>query len=865
MLLKLKGLGVSPESINGTGIVTNSVVVYMYTKSEENDKPRDYFEEAEKFGSIVFQDVYITRNMKVTGIFQTYSNMWGSGQYSLPNAFITEEAGEYFIDKGYYLSKKVDGTKYKTLRHLFIDTKLSPEEFYNKYKGDFENLKINTNLYSDIGDSTESTLTYGILLSIFLATVFSVFLIYFTQMKRRSRRIALLKSIGATNDQIGKLLFWEVCYLLIATIPIGIVGGIGLGKVILNITNKYGKTKLDFHVDIGLTVLGVLVGIVAILISMLAPMIMSMKIPLTGTISEPPRKESFLKRIKKNRIKTREVKPNKSKVKAHRKVKQVNLDMEIQTYGKISLKTIKYNKGKYILTAGLYTLTITILLGCVFLSFLFFGGYINNILITGKPSFAFEVNHGLPRDKILDFTRDISSIEGVTDVEVYKVGERAYLWYEGIEENVIYKKFREILPTYLVSEHFGFLNTDYVNLDENNEYLVRDSIVTNIYGIDVNSNVYKKFENSITKGSLNKERFEAGEEVILMLPIYNEIAKNMDGISKDYEQGILSATEQKNRVKTLLEYKNVCDISYDFRHRKYYLQDNSIKVGDTIHLTIPTEDTINNILVNDVAFNSTKVGAIIYYFPEIGIWPFADTIENPVVIGSYNLTEKLYPKSALGKGRMDSAAFLHRITHLTPTRYGKTWIYVHTTNSKSFDSLLLTSLQKRARDNEFKLHNYKEANDIIYRNAFTFTLITIIIGIAAAVIACTILYYAYLSKLEQERDRIGIFQALGVTKEQFKKQYLMIGFAYGLIALIVAHILFALAIIFTSIGNSRPISMNIGEYISYILDVQLWMYPWVIHIIICIVFFAATVLTYYLPLGKIIDNQPIDNIRNLGR
>ena len=274
---------------------------------EQEDYIESQFERIETDGSILNQKAYIKRDMIVTGIFETYSIYWDKGYHLISNAFITEGTGEDLIEKGYYLTKEIDASAYKTPKHLFIDTKLEVKDFYDKYSEEFEKLKINSFLHSQTEYETENTLTFGILLSVFIATMLTVFLIYFTQMKRRARRIALQKSIGATNGQIGKLFFWELFYILTMTIPIGIVSGISIGKIILFITNKYGKTKLNFHIDYRLTGLGVSIGILAIFISMLVPIIISMKIPLTGTISEPPKRKRALFRIEKGKIKSKEL------------------------------------------------------------------------------------------------------------------------------------------------------------------------------------------------------------------------------------------------------------------------------------------------------------------------------------------------------------------------------------------------------------------------------------------------------------------------------------------------------------------------------------------------------------------------------
>lgn len=844
----------SLESFNGTEISTYTYYIYKFLRlNEEGDyDPTQYFEDVPKYGTILRRQHFITRNMVVTGIIQTYSNMWDSNNNALANSFISEDTAEKFIEDGYFLSKVVSSRYYKTSYNLFIGTKLEAEDFYNKYMDKFENLSINSYLHSDTEDSTEGILTFGILLAVFVATVISVFLIYFIQIRRRSRRIALLKSIGATNTQIIKLILWEVINILLILIPIGIVAGMGLGKIVLEIMNKYRNTELNYYIDFVLVFLGILLGCIAIFIGLLAPMILAMKIPLTGTISQPPRRKKNLRIILEKLLSNKQI---------NIVGKEQTLNVKIQTFTRISLKNIKYNKRKYLMTLGLYTITISVLLGSFFLAYSSFNFYIDNIIVTGKPSYGFEVNYGLPLEDIDNYIKDLKFIDGVMDVNIYKGGERAFLWYEGIEKNKLHEAFKTLLPSYLMSAHYGINNYGYINY--NSEYLLSEAIVTNIYGIDVDTDIYKKLEYSINKGNLDKERFEAGREVIILSPIYHEMVGEIEEKDKN-DTNILLDTNQRNRMKTLLKYNNLYDISYDFRKKENSSQDNSLEVGDTIYLTIPNESNNDNIKIKTVNSFDVKVGGIIHYFPGTGIWPFSETIENPVVVGSYSFIEKLYPatvKSRYVKSNMNLSTMIQK---KIPTQYGKSWIFVETDNDL-FKPQSLTKMQDMAKESGFKLHEYKEGNDFAFKTAFNSATIPLILGIVVALINILILYNTSRSKLEQERDRIGILQALGVAREDFKKQYLILGTAYGLISLIAFHILFIITISFTSMRKTGLISMSMGKYINYIVSKQYWLYPWFIHIIICIIFLAATILSYYLPLRKIIDNQPIENINNVGR
>ncbi|MDR7857741.1 ABC transporter permease [Tissierella sp.] len=853
----------SLESYNGTEISSLTSYIYKFLRLNENEEydPTAYFDDVPRYGGILNRRYSISRNMVITGIIQTYSDLWDRNNNTLPNSFITEETGRKFIEDGYLMSKVIKTGMYKTPYNLFIDTKLKVENFSNKYLDKFENLRINTYLHSDTEDSTEGTLTYSILLGIFIATVISVFLIYLIQIRRRSRRIALLKAIGATNNQIAKLILWEVINLLIIIIPIGIVAGMGLGKVALGIVNKYGKTELNYHIDYILMFLGILVGCIAVLIGILAPMILSMKIPLTGTIAQPPKRKKTLKaRLEKIF--------NKKKI--NRVRKEADLNIQIQSFTRISLKNIKYNKRKYLMALGLYTITISVLLGSLFSSYLSFAFYRDNIIVTGKPSYGFEVNYGLPQEDIDKYTKELKLIDGVTNVDTYKGGVGAYLWYEGIEQNRLHYIFKFLLPSHLTREHYGRKNSIYKSY--NAEYLMDEGVVSNIYGIDVDTEIYRKFEKAITKGSLDKDRFEAGKEVLILSPIYNRIVENSnkgnsnkDNSNKDNnDETILMDTKQSNRMKILLKHNKLYDISYDFRKSEGYSQDNSIGIADTIYITIPYESIGESISSKYVESFDLKVGAIIHYFPEEGIWPFSETIENPVVVGSYKLIERLYPSTIKSRYAKSKISMLDLIQWRMPTMYGKSWVFIETDKS-SFKTESLTIMNEMAKEGGFKLHEYKEGNDFALKTALNSATIPLMLGLVVALINIIILYNTSKSKLEQERDRIGILQALGVTKEEFKKLYLILGALYGLISLIVFHMALAFTISFTSIGKSAFISMSLGKYINYILSKAIWLYPWPIHIIICIIFFATTTLTYYLPLRKIIDNQAIENIRSLVR
>lgn len=822
------------EVFDGTKVVTRRS--YLYSINDFSDEVvEDNIEEVKANGTITSETTLVTRDMVVTGIVQTYSNLWDVDKYPVANSFVTEEAGKIFIEGGFYLTEEMDVSEYKFPNNYFIKSNISSEEFYKKYNNELSNFRRNSFAYPETAGSTETTLTYGILVFIFIATIFSVFQIYLTQMKRRTRKIALLKSIGATNGQVRGILIWEVIYLLIFCIPTSIVGGIITVKLILYLMNTLGNIDLNFYINYTLLILGMIAGVISVIIGMTIPMIKSMNVPLTGTISKAPKHKKIPKR-------------NKSESKS------ANLNVEVQTFRKISIKNLKYNKSNLMFTLGLYTITISVLIGAIFLSFLAFEDYIDQVIATDKPDYGFEFDFGIRHREIPDYLEAFQSIKGVKNVEFYKGGEHAYMWYEGLEDNEIQSTFKKILPSNLIDEHFGINSLDYANLDDDRKHLIEESIVTNTYTIDSEGELFNKFKNAISVGSVDKKNFEEGKEVIVLMPMYFPIDYKDEKLHPITDNSILQNTEQKSRIKNLLEYSGLYDTSYDFRYSEYYLKDESLSPGDKIHLTIPTEGVDGNDKTNEVRFHELEAAGLIYYFPEEGIWPFSGTVENPVIIGSYNLITDLYPASLTGKGNLSVGELRNLIARLAPTKYGKTWAYVDV-DKKADDIQVQVDLQRLAIENESSLYNYTESNNIVFGKGFRIASIIIILGLSVTFIALIILYNTTLSKLEQERERIGTLQAIGVTGKQFKKLYLVTGISYGLISLILAHVFLVIIVLLTTVANSGPILINIKN--------QLWLYPWKIHIIVCSIYFIITVLTYYLPLGKILKNQPVNNIRSL--
>ena len=88
----------------------------------------------------------------------------------------------------------------------------------------------------------------------------------FTQLRRRTKKLTLLKSVGATQGQIFALLAWECVYITIGSLILGDVLGVAIA---------FGVTKalegVSFFLDGPLVLAGQVCGILAVLLGMLMP------------------------------------------------------------------------------------------------------------------------------------------------------------------------------------------------------------------------------------------------------------------------------------------------------------------------------------------------------------------------------------------------------------------------------------------------------------------------------------------------------------------------------------------------------------------------------------------------------------------
>ena len=323
----------------------------------------------------------------------------------------------------FYLNAKLQGDDEAA------DLDASDREYYaslrqSPYDNTNTHLRINSLAYPEDVADTQATLTITVVGIIFITTACAVFQIFLTQIKRRTRKIALLKAVGATNGQIGGMLVWEGVYLLAVGLPLGAVIGFIVSYAAIFISNDVQANKsIIFSVDPASLALGLVFGILALFLGMLIPMIIAIRTPLRGSMSGVGVKKTSVKRraVSESALTTR------------------------QTFASVSKRHAQSNRSKNTVSFALSTFIISIMLIALFLGFCAFDDYKKIVVNDNRPDFLISAPYGMAPRFVEEKVPEIGAVTGISDVYAYRVIEKVPMMHEAFSPLTEYDKRSNII------------------------------------------------------------------------------------------------------------------------------------------------------------------------------------------------------------------------------------------------------------------------------------------------------------------------------------------------------------------------------------------------------------------------------------
>ncbi|MCC0703532.1 ABC transporter permease [Clostridioides sp. ES-S-0049-02] len=378
-----------------------------------------------------------------------------------------------------------------------ITRKISNNIYTNKDKAsNSEMIKYNEHLlrlqgaskYANINSSIKAIITMVTILVIIctIATVYNSFSISITE---RKKQFGILNSIGATTNQIKRLVFIEGIIISCIGIPIGLLSGTVAIDLVFKAINKYltesvvSQMGLQIVYNPLIIIISIIIVLLTIFISILLPAITASNIsPLSVIRSSGDYKVG--------------------KVKNSKLIKLV-----FGTEGVLAYKSVRRNRKKFIVT--LFSLIVSIVI------FISFSGFMANFL-KGEEIRNSQRNYDLylssrQISKSMDDTiNKLKNISGIKNFEV-AVGEYISI---GVDKDKINKSKENLIKDYYQQRKVG---DSYVYEFNNNELIFPGETA-----------IQNKTKNLI-KGSFDKERAIKENGVIFVRKSYFE-SKGKKGV-----------------------------------------------------------------------------------------------------------------------------------------------------------------------------------------------------------------------------------------------------------------------------------------------------------------------------------------------
>ena len=651
-------------------------------------------------------------------------------------------------------------------------------------QNDYTALRINRLSYPTSAESNENLLllVMGIL---FVTTICAVFQICFTQVRRRLRRIVLLKSVGAEARQIAGMLGWEFLYIWLTSLAVGTGLGLGGAWGVSALLGRAQERDVLLTITPAVLLTALAAGTAALALGMCVPMVMAVGVPLTGRTARrrplpPPKKETR------------------------------------QDFLHVTLRGLKARMGHTVGCFALCAFMMTIGVLCLFLAFQMLGEYRETVERDNKPDYLLRSPYAMSLRQREEYLQALEELGVCGEIESSFVTG-------GIDFD---RAAWETSPLLTVAAG-------------DTEEFQAESYPVSLYAIRSSDPLFQAYNDAATVGSLDAEAFDAGTQVLLMIPLYRDTGEaNEEALWESQGWDRLAAAG--------------IDVSYYAEFDGVYSRDTAVQVGDTLHLGMDVDFVSGMSYGKESTEAEVTVGAILYYFPGEGIWPVSGSREGYQIVGGFSLMTSLAPNAGLTRN-LDSVHAIYAsagmFAGIENSGYGATDFYINAAEGVEREAAD-TALLIFARNHYMDIEVYYESSAKLLRDAVNNILLVCLLGLTAVLLALVIFFNTVTSDLEQERNRLGILQSLGVSNRQLALRQTYLGLAASGAALVLANLLLWGGVALYAAASGR------------VLANLLWGYPAAGHILLCIALAAALTLLYVLPMLRLRKYLPIDNIRS---
>lgn len=738
----------------------------------------------------------------LSGILDSYGGGWNKKGYPVVSAAVSEDSLEALPwEASWNVFTDINGTVSDTIEIYGISEMSMEETAHFAYN----------NLAYDFYGRTDYSFVYAVLLIVFLISFLAVIQISAGQVRRRSRQVSLMKAIGATDRQVAGLFLRELFLMLWKAVLIGTAAGIGITAGVLWLAGSGGTGRIWFHLDLPLMAAGILLGCAVVCLSALFPVRQGARIPLRGEFSPKVHRIAPLDPGKKHR--------NRNLIAA-------------KSGGLFRLGTV---------------LLLTILAGVSLISIYLAGQSLYPCLSdSGVPVFNIGSRADVPyseESRNLALLEELSQLPGIGACHTEQSGmggSGLYLSYDGLADSSL-----EPLRKQWNDRPYDAGRADLKD---------GDWALANTVGIytDWDENV-EEAAGMVTEGRFDREAFAAGEEVLLYLPGYR--IRDVRGV----EVG-----------ESKIEYNN--DPLLD----SFFLTDDTLEAGEELTIQVRLQEPAagqtaeaaqaddSGFLYSGVREFHVKVGGIVRYLPEeAGLRWDPEGLGAFCVIGSHNFVNQMR-----AAWRELQEEYGQSVSFQSGPQEESLYDTVSLKGSRDMDGSTWGSLQGLTGSRGLYLNGDYEEWKTEYEEALDQTVRCVTAGIGIGFVMLCFLVQSTGMRLREDRRKLGILQALGIRKREVRQVYAVRGMVNGAAALALSHLGLILAAVLRhreAIAALNPYRYSgIWERLLVCWKLMFSGYSWPVHILVCVLVFAFSILLYQVFLNRLLSESPTEAVRELG-
>ncbi len=304
--------------------------------------------------NIRVNDAY--ENYTVVGIYEKNTLSDGYDSSTMPTTKLVDAYTKKAVDVNntsatFYITYKNSKEAYHKIKENCEHLNL---EHYFDSSNESKHVKKNSmllsayNIYED--ETSNFNTTFYLEIILYILSLFCILIIknsFSMTLEERQKQFGILRSIGASKRQIITLVLKEVLVLSALSIPLALLGSVGMIKLGLWVVNRLLDSAISLHIYYNHLAIAILFTIFIVLTSAIAPALKASKATSIQSIKKSP---------KKKRKKTKE---NYKLIK-----------MLFGTEGEVAYKNIKRNGKKFLSTTSTLTISIVLfLIGSTFINY----------------------------------------------------------------------------------------------------------------------------------------------------------------------------------------------------------------------------------------------------------------------------------------------------------------------------------------------------------------------------------------------------------------------------------------------------------------------------------------------------------------